>query len=82
MKRLNHCDPIDIQLVCFVIIAVKCLLSESKGSMDGLGKLDVLTSLFQVFVDVVMAGIMVLMLCALHEKKKGAMLENLILRVV
>ena len=53
MKRLTHCDSIDIRLVCFVIIAVKCLLSESKGSTDGLGKLDVLTSRFQVFVEVV-----------------------------
>jgi hypothetical protein len=53
IKQLTHCNPIDIRVVCFVIIAVKGLLSESEGGTDGLGKLDVLASCCQVFVDVV-----------------------------
>ena len=53
MKRLTHCNPIDVREVCFVIIVVKCLLSKSKGGTDSLGKLGVLTSCHQVLVDVV-----------------------------
>jgi hypothetical protein len=40
-------------VVRFIVIAVQCLLCESKGSTNGLGVLDVLTSHHQVFIDVV-----------------------------
>jgi len=68
-------------VVCFVIITVKCLLSESKGGTDGLGKLDVLTSGCQVFIDVVHGWNNSTDVGCVARKKKGAVLENLILRV-
>ena len=67
-------------MVCFVIITVECLLSESKGSMDGLGVLDVLRSCCQVFVDVVHGQNDSADAGHITQKEEGAVLENLMLR--
>ena len=53
VRKLTHCNLINLRVVGFIIVSVKCFLSKHKGSADGLGVSRVLGSGCQVFINVV-----------------------------
>jgi hypothetical protein len=53
IRWLTHRNPINLGVVSLIIISVQHLLSESKGSTDGLGVCGILRSRRQVLVNVI-----------------------------